>query len=163
MRKILMITQLVLWGIAVPCVAAAQDCQYHSFKLDFSTATWLDPPTAPYDACLEVSKVVGTLNGTYRVCFHLGDFISSDEIFGDGYTQVEAEKLYIWILTKKGDIEGPAWGWLDGETGIEVGFAKIIGGTGDFENVSGTLTYSPQLPKLGSVKLGEGFLCAPED
>lgn len=163
MRKILMITQLVFLVVAVPCVAAAQDCQYHTFKIDLATATYLDPPTAPYDGCLEVSKVVGTLNGTYRVCFYSDDFIPSSDIFLDDFPLVLAEKLYVWVSTKKGDIEGPAWGWKDTETGIETGFAKITGGTGDFEDVTGYLTYSPRLPNLGTVNLIEGFLCSPED
>lgn len=163
MRKTLTIALLAFLAVVVPCVGAAQDCQYHTFKIDFSTSTWLDPPTAPYDACLEVDKVVGTLNGTYRVCFNYGDFFSSDQIYGDGYTQVRGEKLYIWVFTRKGDIEGPAWGWLDEDSGLEVGFSKIVGGTGDYENTYGTLAFLPRYPNMGTVNLIEGFLCTPEE
>lgn len=161
MRKALTLALLAFLALAAPSAVSAEDCQYHNFKIDFSTAIWLDPPIEPYDACLEVSKVSGTLNGTYVVCFHYDDFFTSDDIYGDGYTQVRGEKLYVWVLTRKGDIEGPAWGWVDGDTGLELGFAKIVGGTGDYENVYGTLAFMPRFPNLGTVNPIEGFLCTP--
>ncbi len=104
MRKIPTITLLVLLGLAVPWVATAQDCRYQNFRVDFSTAADLIPPIAPYDACVEVSKVVGTINGSYRVCFYFADFVPSTDIFLYGLEQVQAAHFHAWLLTKKGNL-----------------------------------------------------------
>jgi hypothetical protein len=161
MKKSLIIAMLVVVGVAVPQVAAAQDCQYHKVKLDFRSASWLDPPIAPYDACLELSKVTGTLNGSYLVCFFFAEFIPSDAIYGDGFTQIEAEKYYSWITTKDGQVEFIEWAWWDGDFGLETGFSKVMGGTGDFENTFGSLSWTPRFPNLGPVVWFEGYICTP--
>ena len=160
MRKTPIITLLVLAGLAVPWVAAAQDCQYQSFKVDLSTATLIDP-ISNYDVCMEASKVVGTINGTYRVCFYYSDFVPSSDIFLYGLDEVQTAHFSALLTTKKGTIEAEGFGWIDGDSGLESGFAKVLGGTGDFENASGILTYTPRLPHLGPITVAEGYICTP--
>jgi hypothetical protein len=160
MRKSLVITLLVLVGVAMPSVAAAQDCQYHNLKLDFKSFRLIDP-IGSYDRCLEVSKVVGTLNGSYIACWHFDEYIPSSEIFGDDVDNIVAEKYYSWISTKKGDLEFIEWAWFDEEFGLENGFAKVTGGTGDFEGAFGSLSYTPRFPNLGPVVWFEGYICTP--
>jgi len=160
MRKTPIITLLVLAVLAVPWVAAAQDCQYQSFKVDLSTAALIDP-ISTYDVCIEVSKVVGTINGSYRLCFYNADFVPSSEIFLYGLDQVQTAHFYALLTTKNGNIEAEGFAWQDGDSGIETGFAKVLGGTGDFENASGILTYTPRLPHLGPITVAEGYICTP--
>jgi hypothetical protein len=162
MRKSLIITLLVLVGAAVPSVAPAQECQYHNVKIDYGSANWLDEPMAYYDACLEVGKVVGTLNGSYLVCFYDVDVKPDSEIFGNGFDQILAVKYYTWLSTKKGDIEFIEWGWYDGDFGLETGFSKVTGGTGNFEDAFGTLSWPPRFPNLGKgIVVYEGYICTP--
>lgn len=163
MRKSLIIALLVLVGAAFPTVAAAQDCQYHNVKIDFSSRTWIDPPMEPFEYCFEVSKVVGTLNGSYLVCFNTADFISSDTIYGDGIKVVEASKYYSSIKTKNGHIDFIEWSWYDGEFGLETGFLKVMGGSGAFEKAFGSLSWTPRFPNLGPVVWFEGYICTPEE
>jgi hypothetical protein len=161
MRKHLTVTLLVIAIVTLPSIVAAQDCQYHNVKLDFTSASWLAEPIGDFDACLEVSKVVGTLNGSYLTCFYNADFIPSPDIYGDTFPQIFAEKYYSWISTKKGEIEFVEWAWYDGDFGLETGFAKVIGGDGDFTNAFGSLSYMPRFPNLGPVLYLEGYVCTP--
>jgi hypothetical protein len=161
MRRSVIVTLVVLAIAVVPSIAAAADCQYHNVKFEFKSAAWLDPPIAPYDACLHLGKIVGTLNGEYLVCFYFADFIPSDDIYADGFFQIEAEKYYSWISTKKGDITMIEWAWIDWDFGLETGFAKVVGGTGDYENAFGSLSYTPRFPNLDPVVWLEGYVCTP--
>jgi len=101
MRKLLVLALLVLVGTILPNAATALDCQYHNLKLDFKSATEIDP-IDPYFECLELSKVAGTLNGSYIVCWFDEDFVASDDVFQlhpDGL-DIYAVKYYSWIETK---------------------------------------------------------------
>jgi len=160
-RKTLTGLFLVLAIATLPSISAAQDCQYHKVKFEFKTASWLDPPISPYDACLEVPKIVGTLNGSYLVCLYNADFIPSPDIYGDTFPQILAEKYYSRISTNKGDIEFIEWAWFDGDFGLETGFAKAVGGTGDFTDAFGSLSYMPRFPNLAPVIYLEGYICTP--
>ena len=102
MRKISTITLLVLVGLAVPWFAAAQDCQYQTFKVDLSTTTMIVPPISPYDFCMEVSRVVGTINGSYQICMYYIDFVPTTEIFLYGLEQVVAGHFTATLTSKKG-------------------------------------------------------------
>jgi len=161
MKRFITVALLVTAVAAVPSIAVAVDCQYHNVKFEFKSANWLDPPVAPYDACLHLGKIVGTLNGEYLACFFFADFIPSDSIYADGFTQIEAEKYYSWISTNKGDLTMIEWAWIDLDFGLETGFAKVVGGTGNFENAFGTLSYTPRYPNLDPVVWLEGYVCTP--
>ena len=161
MRKISTITLLFLVGLAVPWFAAAQDCQYQSFRVDPSTTTMIDPPIYPYDFCMEVSKVVGTINGSYQICMFYLDFVPSTNIFIEGLEQVQAGHFYATLTTKKGDIEIQGFAWQDGDEGLETGYAKVMGGTGDFENATGYLSYRPRFPNPSQGMEVEGYTCTP--
>ena len=161
MRKILVVTFLVFVGAALAAAAVAQDCRFHNAKLDFRFGTFVENPE-PFDFCFEGIKVSGTLNGHYKVCFFEDDLIPSDQIYLlDGYPQIEAEKLYSWIFTDKGDVEFIEWAWYDGDFGLETGFSKVIDGTGDYESAFGTLSWTPRFPNLGPVNRLKGYICTP--
>lgn len=160
MRKTPIVMLLVLAGLAVPWVAAAQDCCYHSFKVDLSTATPIDP-ISNYDFCMVVNKVVGTINGSYRLCFYYADFVPSTDVFLYGLNQVQTAHFYALLTTKKGEIEAEGFAWQDGDSGFESGFAKVLGGSGDFEDASGYLAYAPRLPHMGPITVVEGYICTP--
>jgi len=53
------------------------------------------------------------------------------------------------------------WAWIDLDFGLETGFAKVVGGTGNFENAFGTLSYTPRYPNLDPVVWLEGYVCTP--
>ena len=161
MRKISTITLLVLVGLSAPGFATAQDCQYQSFRVDMSTTNMIEPPISPYDFCMEVSKVVGTINGSSQICMYYLDFVPTTEIFLYGLGQVQAGHFYATLTTKKGDIEVEGFAWQDGDEGLEIGYAKVMGGTGDFENASGFLSYSPQFPNTDQIMVVEGYTCTP--
>lgn len=165
MKKSLVVTLLVLMGAAVPWAAAAlevEDCQYHNAKLDVSTGTLNFDPPGDYDFCLEGAKLVGTLNGTYTSCVDFDTFVSSDTIFGDGWTQIETAKYDSWVETKKGTLVMSEWSWWDGDFGVETGFAKVISGSGVFEGKVGSLLWHPIWPGSGKFDLPlEGYICTP--
>jgi hypothetical protein len=161
MKRIVLFALIALFVVASAPWAFAVDCDYHKVKLDYNTATWLAEPIGDFDACLEVSKIVGTLNGSYLVCFYNADFIASSDIYGDAFPFIIAEKYYSWISTKKGDIEFVEWAWFDGDFGVETGFAKVVGGTGDFTDAFGSMSYTPRFPNLGPIAYFEGYVCTP--
>lgn len=161
MRKCLIGLLLLLAIAALPSSTAAQDCQYHKVKLDFSSASVLAEPIEDFDFCLEVSKVVGTLNGSYLTCFYDAEFVSSSDIFGDAVEQIYAEKYYSWISTNKGDVEFIEWAWFDGDFGLEFGYAKVVGGTGDFADAFGALSFVPVWPAVVPALNLEGYICTP--
>ena len=100
MKKSLVVTILVLIGAVAPWAATAQDCKYHNAKVDFSAGAPFD--SEDYDFCFDGAKLVGTLNGTYGYCVNFDTFLTSDSIFGDGWTQVETGKYDSWVETQKG-------------------------------------------------------------
>lgn len=161
MKPIIRCALLVLVAFGMAAYGAAADCQYQNFKVDYGSAISVDPPIAPFDVCLDVGKVVGTLNGSYLVCWSFADQKPSSDVYGDDYTQIFAVKYFTWITTKKGSIEFIEWGWYDGDFGLESGFSKAIGGTGDFENAFGTLSWPPRFPNFGSSVVYEGYICTP--
>ena len=160
MRKSLIVTLLVLVGAAVPSVVPAQECQYQNFKVDYRSSRFLEEPIEDYDFCL-ASKVVGTLNGTYLVCWYSDNAIPSSDIYGDSFNLVQTVKYYSWISTKKGDISFIEWGWYDDDFGLETGLSKVTGGTEDFEDAFGTLSWPPRFPNLGGMVVYEGYICTP--
>jgi len=160
MRKSLIVTLLVVAGAAVPWVASAQDCRYQKVKADMTTFTYLDSPIAPYDLCWEIN-VAGTLNGTYVGCIYFNEGIPSSDIYGDGYTQIQATKYYSWISTKHGEVQFVEWSWLDWDSFNEAGFGIVVGGTGRFEDASGSMYYTPRFPNAGPVVFFEGYICTP--
>ena len=160
MKKALVVTILVLMGAAAPWAVTAQDCQYHNAKIDFSTGEAIDP--GDYDFCFDGAKLVGTLNGTYGYCINDDTFVSSDTIFGDGWTQIETEKFESWVVTKTGTLVLREWAWYDGDFGVESGFAKVTGGTGAFEDAFGILPWSPRWPDRSTFAYPlEGYICTP--
>ena len=161
MKRLIMIALLTVAVVSLASTAVAADCQYQTFKVDYGSSTTLDPPIVPYDVCLDVGKVVGTLNGSYLVCWSLADQIPSPDIYADDFPQIFAVKYYTRISTKKGDIDFVEWGWYDGDFGLETGFSKVIGGTGEFENAFGTLSWPPRYPNLGGSVVYEGYVCTP--
>lgn len=115
-----------------------------------------------YDFCIDGAKLVGTLNGTYGYCVNFDTFLTSDFIFGDGWTQIETGKYDSWVETKKGTLEMREWSWYDGDFGVETGFAKVIGGTGVFEGKVGPLLCYPRWPDRSNFGLPlEGYICTP--
>jgi len=147
---------------ALPSLAAAQDCRYQRVKFDAGTLSVMDDPIEGFDICAEVPKLVGTINGSYHECVNWADFIPSPEIFdGDSFPQIMAAKYHSWISTKKGDLELVEWAWWDYDFGWETGFAKVIGGTGNFAGAYGTLSYTPRFPNVGEVVFLEGYICTP--
>ena len=105
---------------------------------------------------------MGTLNGTYGYCVDFATFVSSDTIFGDGWTQIETEKYDSWVVTKKGTLDMRQWSWWDGDFFVETGFAKVIGGAGGFEGAFGSLLWYPRWPDRGNFPLPlEGYICTP--
>lgn len=162
MRRSAIILAMVLVGAAVPWAASAQDCKYYSFKIDIESFAFLDEPIAPYDLCWEFSKTVGALNGRYVACVFLPpEFVSSDDIWGDGWHQLEAWKFYSLVETKAGNVEIREWTWFDNDFGNETGMAKVIGGTGAFEGAFGTLSFKPGFPNRSGLFPVEGFICTP--
>lgn len=160
MRRISTIALLVFVGLSAPGIAVAQDCQHQSFRVDLSTTVYEDP-IPPFDLCMEVSKVVGTINGSYQICMYFADFVPTTEIFLYGLEQVQAGHFYATLTTKKGNIEVEGFAWQDGDEGLEIGYAKVMGGTGNFENASGFLSYSPQFPNPGQIMVVKGYTCTP--
>ena len=161
MKKQLTIVLLVFVGLAVPGFAAAQDCQYQSFRVDLMTTIMIDP-IAPFDFCMEVEKVVGTINGSYQICMYNADFVPSTDIFLYGLDQVQVGHFYATLITKKGDIEVEGFAWQDGDEGLETGYAKVMGGTGDFENATGYLSYRPRFPNRPAQEMEvQGYTCTP--
>ena len=127
MKKSLVVTLLVLIGVAVPWAATAQDCQYHNFKIDLKTFAFLDEPIPPYEACWEYTKVVGTLGGHYVNCF-MGE-VSSTEIFQEEYGWEEgiiANKLFGFFETRRGTLFLREWNWVDSEFGNGTVFEVVI-------------------------------------
>lgn len=162
MRKTMTIALLVFVGLAVPWSAAAQDCQYQTFRVDLTTTTIIDPPTAPFDFCMAVEKVVGTINGSYQICMYNADFVPSIDIFLYGLDQVRVGHFYATLITKKGDIEVEGFAWQDGDEGLETGYAKVMGGTGEFENATGYLSYRPRFPNRPADEMEvQGYTCTP--
>ena len=161
MRRISTITLLVLVGLSAPGITVAQDCQHQSFRVDLSTTNMIEPPIPPFDFCMEVSKVVGTINGSYRICMYYIDFVPTTEIFLYGLEQVQAGHFYATLTSKKGNIEVEGFAWQDGDEGLEIGYAKVMGGTGNFENAYGFLSYSPQFPNPGQIMVVKGYTCTP--
>jgi hypothetical protein len=147
--------------VAMPSVASAVDCDYQHIKVDYTRATFIDPPIAPWDVCLHVGKVVGTLNGTYTVCWSLADRIPSTDVYGDTFAQIFAVRYFSRMETKDGIVDFIEWGWYDGDFGLESGFAKVVAGTGPFEDAFGTLSWPPRFPNLGGVVIYEGYICTP--
>jgi hypothetical protein len=161
MRKQLTIALLVFVGLAVPGFAAAQDCQYQSFRVDLTTTIFIDP-IPPFDLCMVVEKVVGTLNGSYQICMYYADFVPSTDIFLYGLDQVQVGHFYATLMTKKGDIEVEGFAWQDGDEGLETGYAKVMGGTGDFEDATGYLSYRPRFPSRPAEEMeAQGYTCTP--
>lgn len=161
MRRTSLVALLVLVGLSVPGIAGAQDCQHQSFRVDLSTTTYIDPPDPPFDFCMEVAKVVGTINGSYRICMYYYDFVPTTEIFLYGLEQVQAGHFYATLTTKKGNIDVEGFAWQDLDEDMEIGYAKVMGGTGDFENATGFLSYSPQFPNIGQIMEVKGYTCTP--
>lgn len=160
MRRTSMVALLVLVGLSAPGIAVAQDCQHQSFKVDSSTTIVIDP-IGDFDFCMEVGKVVGTINGSYRICMYYYDFVPTSEIFLYGLEQVQTGHFYATLTTKKGDIDVEGFAWQDLDEGMEIGYAKVMGGTGDFENATGFLSYSPQFPNIGPTTEVKGYTCTP--
>ena len=161
MRKSLVISLLVLMGAAGAWNAQAQDCRYHNIKLDTSSFAFIEP-IAPYDACWEFAKVTGTLGDRWVSCV-LNEQAprTSNEIWGDGWVQLEANKFLSFLETRDGVVEIREWSWLDYDVFGEAGLAKIIGGTGAFENAFGTLFYMPFVPFGTKFFPVEGYICMP--
>ncbi len=150
----------ILIGAAMPWAGAAQDCDYQTFQAHASSFEFVDP--GDFDGCAEWAKVTGTLNGTYTVCWNNADFISSDDIYGDGSTDFEAGKYHSWITTKNGTLEFDERSWYETEFGGEAGGAKIVGGTGAFENAFGAFQFYVAIPNLATGVLPfEGYICTP--
>jgi hypothetical protein len=100
---------------------------------------------------------VGTLNGTYTVCWSLADRIPSTDVYGDTFAQIFAVRYFSRMETKDGIVDFIEWGWYDGDFGLESGFAKVVAGTGPFEDAFGTLSWPPRFPNLGGVVIYEGY------
>jgi len=163
MRKSLIVALSILMGAALPwTAAAAQDCQYHNVKLDFTSSTPIPPGS--YDFCLGGMKATGTINGTYEYCWY-DDLVPSEEIFSpsDGVTNVLAIKYYSRIVTKKGIVDFVEWMWQDNLFGAEYGMSRVVGGTGDFEGMLGTFYGTPRYPLTGQVFVWalNGYICTP--
>lgn len=161
MKKSLVVTLLVLMLAAVQWAAAAPSCwQYHNAKADFGTAIITEQDE--FHVCIDGAKLVGTLNGTYGYCLYFDTFVSSDTIFGDGWVQIETAKYDSWVVTGKGTLEMREWSWWDGDFNVETGFAKVIGGTGDFEGAFGELLWYPTWPDRSDFGIPlEGYICTP--
>ena len=161
MRRCLTGLLVLLALVALPSLTAAQDCRYHKVKFEFKTQTWIEPGYEGFDACIEVPKIVGTINGSYLECFNWSDWIPSPLLYGDAFWQIFAVKITSWIQTDKGDLELREWLWWDDDIPVEAGFAKIVGGSGDFEGAYGTLTYMTRSPADGEAGFMEGYVCTP--
>jgi len=55
------------------------------------------------------------------------------------------------------------WSWWDGDFFVEVGFAKVIDGTGAFEGATGSLAWYPRWPGARFFLPLEGYLRTPEE
>jgi hypothetical protein len=145
---------------AMPLAASAQDCNFHALKADFTSAVAASPGV--YDGCMELTKVTGTLNGSYRVCWYNDEVVSSDEVFSDGNQALEAAKYYSSIETKHGTVDFVEWAWFDNDFGIEVGQSKVTGGTGEYAGAFGLLRWTLGLPNIPSLDLEfDGYICTP--
>lgn len=163
MKNSLLITLVVLVGASVASSAVAQSCwQYHNLKIDFRDFAPLAPEDYPddYDFC-GGAKIIGTLNGRYSWCFLWEEGVNSESIYGDGWGQIWAGKYYSWIETGKGTLQIREWSWYDDDFGVEVGFSKVISGTGAYEGAFGSLAWTPRFPNLGAMLPMEGYICTP--
>jgi len=152
MKSHIKFTLVILLALfALP--ALALDCDNHHIIVNADTLTFLDEPIEPYDACWEL-RVVGTINGRNVNCGFYSELCgpygcfgrTSDEIWGDGWIEFAAWKVYGWFESEKGVIETREWLWFDLGSGMEAGVVRIIGGSGDFEGASGFLSYSAGYP-----------------
>ena len=166
MRRSMIVSVLVFVGALGAWSVAAQDCSYLTFKMDTRSFAPVVPPLGDYDFCGEITKIVGGVNGRYEWCLYFADVqFTSDDIFGDGYSQVGPGKYYSRIETDDGELQLVEWTWFDGDFGTEIGMAKVVGGTGTFENSSGILyEVLPEFP-VGPSHLWwqyKGYICTPE-
>jgi len=166
MRKSMIVLVLVLVGALGAWSVAAQDCSYLTFKMDSRSAAPIVPPLGDYDFCAEITKIVGGIKGRYEWCLYSADVeLLSDDIFSDGISTVGPGRYYSRIETDDGELQLEEWTWGDLEFGTEIGMAKVMGGTGTFENYSGILyEVFPRFP-VGANHLFlqyEGYICAPE-
>ena len=167
MRYTLVVLVLALAAAVAPWSAVAEDCTYHNYKIDVDSFAFLDEPIAPYDLCWEFTKVVGTINGRNVTCVFFAELCgpmgcigrTSDEIWGDGWTDVRAWKFYTWYETNSGVLETRDWSWIDADSGNETGFTKVIGGDGAFAGASGYLSYSPDYPNRLDTFRFKGHIC----
>ena len=145
--------------------AWALDCDNHQFTALVDTYAPLDEPIESYDACWE-SRVIGTVNGRNVNCGFIHELCgpygcygrTSEEIWGDGWIEYGAWKLYGLWETDRGSFKTIEWGWFDGVSGMESSVARIVDGTGDFEGASGFLSGGITYPNTNKYTL-RGQIC----
>lgn len=153
--------------LAVPVIA--QDCDKHHIIFKMNSFAWLDVPLAPYDLCWEL-KMVGTINGRFIGCVYGQDICgpygcygrTSQEIYGDGWTEVASVTMYGRYELKNGVFETQEWIWRDTDSGMEAGIAKIVGGAGAFEGAIGFFSGGTGYPNSEQFHF-KGQICGVDD
>ena len=145
--------------------AWALECENHHMTNPVDSFAPLDEPIGPYDACWEF-RVIGTVNGRTVICGFIHELCgpygcigrTSDEIWGDGWIEFAAWKVYGRYETDKGVFETIEWTWRDRYSGMESSVARIVDGTGDFEGASGFLSGGLTYPNTNKYTL-RGQIC----